>query len=442
MARILLVDDDQDFATPVKTLLGAEGHQVSVAPGVAEARELLDDGDFDLMFVDLSLPDGSGLDLVASGGPRAVVITGHPSVETAIRAVRGPVVDYLVKPLDRKQLLQCIDEAVTPDRPKKRGGASAGEFGMIGGSDAMQAVYEQVREFGPTDVTVLVSGESGTGKDLVARALHEAGGGQGRFVAVNCGAIPQELIGSELFGHEKGSFTGAVGQRLGVFERAGKGTVFLDEIGELPLDQQVALLRVLENRSIVRVGGEKDIPVEARVVAASNRDLAKMVEEGDFREDLFYRLMVLPIDLLPLRERQGDGALLARHFLEQYAEAHNSPTEIAAEAMKRLERHDWPGNVRELKHTLLRTAILNRKETCIESLPEGFDRPLSLKSDANRLAPGTSIRDMERRLIEQTLEHFDGNKTQTAEALGISLKTLYNRLSEYEAEAAEPNADE
>lgn len=433
MARILFVDDDADFTSATKSLLKAEAHDVHVAGSLQQARNALRHDAFDMLFVDLSLPDGSGLELVRDDGPRAVIITGHPSMETAIRAVRGKVVDYLVKPLDRSQLLSSINAALQDaKRNGNRPAPRRADTIMVGESEAMKKLRKTIADYATTDVTVLISGDSGTGKDLVAQALHKARNADEPFVALNCGAIPQELIASELFGHEKGSFTGAAAKRKGIFERAGNGTVLLDEVGELPLDQQVALLRVIETHTVQRVGGEKEIPVSPRIVAATNKNLEQEVSEGNFREDLFFRLMVLPIHVPPLRERHGDIELLAKHFLAQYAAEHGTPTEFSDEALARLTRYHWPGNVRELKHTVLRAAILNRGKASIDQLPDNFDRPPKWEAGTDSLRAGMSIREVEKTLIEKTLEHFDGNKKMTAEALGISLKTLYNRLVEYE----------
>lgn len=434
MARILLVDDDTDFTSATQALLASEGYEVDVAATLEEARLSLARQKPDVLFVDLALPDGSGLELIEADGPRAVVITGHPSVESAIKAVRGQVVDYLVKPLDKAQMVASIEAAAGPGGHSKRKTATGkgSSRSIVGESEQVKELLKTIAEFGPTDATVLITGESGTGKDLVARALHDVRNSDEQFVAVNCGAIPKELIGSELFGHEKGSFTGAATKRAGIFERAKKGTVFLDEVGELPQEQQVALLRVLESSVINRVGGETDVTVSARVVAATNRNLEKAVGDGSFREDLFFRLMVLPIHVPPLRERKGDVELLAQYFLEQYAGEHGAPTEFAPEVRAKLNAYHWPGNVRELKHVVLRAAILNRGKENIKDLPDNFDRPPSWSNDADSLRPGMSIRDVEKKLIEKTLQHFDHNKKLTAEALGISLKTLYNRLAEYE----------
>jgi DNA-binding NtrC family response regulator len=437
MARILLVDDDSDFTAATQTLLQAEAHDVETVGTLAEAAGVLNRETFDMLFVDLALPDGSGLELIQDDGPKAVIITGHPSMESAIRAVRGRVVDYLVKPLDKSQLIRSIESVATETVDvRKPSYESTRPANMIGESPVMKALFKSIAEYGPTDVTVLVSGESGTGKDLVAQALHNTYNADAPFVPVNCGAIPRELVASELFGHEKGSFTGAAAKRVGVFERARRGTVFLDEIGELPLDQQVALLRVMETRTMLRVGGEREIPMTARIIAASNKDLEKAVSEGKFREDLFFRLMVLPIHVPPLRDRDGDVALLANYYLAQYSREHGTPAEFSPHVLTKLERYHWPGNVRELKHTVLRAAILNRGKERIDALPDNFDHPPKWTDDTNSLRAGMSIREVEKTLIEKTLEHFDGNKKLTAEALGISLKTLYNRLCEYDEDNA------
>jgi DNA-binding NtrC family response regulator len=443
MASILFVDDDSDFTLAVQPLLQGEGHEVRIATCLAEARTLLSQGKFDVLFVDLLLPDGSGLELVSEDGPKTIIITGHPSIESAIRAVRGSVVDYLVKPVDRSALLKSLQHVASDDagktadvrRSHKRHGGI--DDLIIGDSAPMQALRNRVSEYGATDITVLITGESGTGKELIARALHAARDPDRPFVALNCGAIPQELLASELFGHEKGSFTGAAARRKGLFERAEDGTVFLDEIAELPLQQQASLLRVLETRTVQRVGAESEIPIKPRVVAATNRNIEEEVRKGRFREDLFYRINVLTIHAPPLRDRGGDVALLADYFLAQYAGEYGTPETPTAEALARLVAYQWPGNVRELKHTLLRAAILNRGRTQVEELPDDFERPLAWASAGDVLAPGMSIREVERNLIEKTLDHFDGNKTMTADALGVSLKTLYNRLKDYESPSPE-----
>lgn len=443
MVSILFVDDDPDFTAAVGPLLEREGYGIHVAQSLSEARRLLEQQRPQLMFIDLLLPDGSGLELVSDHGPRAVIITGHPSIESAIRAIRGKVVDYLVKPVDSRQLRKTIRRVLDSQPIPNASGKAADNddylsaVPLVGEFAPMLALRGLIRDYGETDVTLLITGESGTGKELVARAVHEVRGSDKPFIALNCGAIPPELLASELFGHEQGSFTGAMKRHRGLFERAEDGTVFLDEIGELPLAQQAALLRVLETQTVQRVGAEKEIPVSPRVVAATNNDLYQQIREGQFREDLFYRINVLNIHVPPLREREGDMKPLTSHFLTEYAAEYGTPENLAPAALERLMAHRWPGNVRELKHTLLRAAILNRGKPCIDTLPEDFDRPPAWAQPDSGLAAGMSIRDMERSLIQKTLEHFGGNRKKTADALGVSLKTLYNRLKAYEDQGAD-----
>lgn len=434
MARVLLVDDDPNFAQATRSLLGEEGHRIDTARTFADADSELRSRHYDVVLIDLGLPDGSGLDLVRANGPKAVIITGNPSIESAARAVRGPVFDYLIKPVDGEQLREVLRSATANGAAGRPAVAKQRGFSIIGESEPIVALREMIAEYGPTDAPVLVEGESGTGKELVARALHDARSPDSPFVALNCGAIPKELIASELFGHEKGSFTGASGRREGAFERAADGTVFLDEVGELPLDHQVTLLRVLESRSVQRVGGSRDIPIKARVLAATNKDLADQVRDGQFRADLYYRLAVLPIQVPPLRERRDDIPLLAHHFLEGYAGEYGTPADISTELLQEMQAYGWPGNVRELKHTLLRAALASRDRERVERLPGGLDNPLPRAQEAAALQPGTSIRDAEKLLIRRTLRHYGGKRQPTAEALGISLKTLYNRLKEYDME--------
>jgi two-component system response regulator HydG len=435
MAHILLVDDDESFTSATKTLLEADEHSISTAASVEQASKMLSENSYDLLLVDLALPDGSGLELVRERGPRTVVITGHPSIESAVRAIRGPVVDYLIKPLDRKTLGRSIRSATNSSATGARATAGTEEdVAIVGESAGIKRLKNQIEEYGPIDVTVLITGESGTGKELVAEALASQHDKKGELIPLNCGAIPQELIASELFGHEKGAFTGATAQRLGVFERAKSGTVLLDEVAELPLEQQVALLRVLESKKVTRVGGGREIPLDARIIAATNKDLKTLVADGKFREDLYFRLAVVPIHIPPLRERRDDIPLLAEHFLLHYQEQYGSPTSVSNEVLERLQAFNWPGNVRELKHVLLRAALLNRDRQLIDELPEGFDQLSNWQNDFTGLQPGLSISDVEKALIFKTLKHFDGKRKETAEALGISSKTLYNRLREYGAD--------
>ena len=302
----------------------------------------------------------------------------------------------------------------------------------------MREVFDQIRQVAPMDCTVLINGESGTGKELVARAIHRASRRSGALVPVNCGALTQELIASELFGHEKGSFTGANRRHLGVFERATGGTLFLDEITEMPIAQQPHLLRALETRRVTRVGGEAELPFDARVVTASNRSIAQSLDEGRLREDLYFRLSVFPIALPALRERMEDVPLLANAFLDELNEEQGTAKRFSERGMDRLMAWHWPGNVRELRHAVHRAFIVT-PEPCGElRIPDSVSVTPVASDDG--LRAGRSIRDVERQLIECTLDHLGGDKRASAEMLGISLKTLYNRLAEWSQEAEPGNA--
>ncbi len=301
----------------------------------------------------------------------------------------------------------------------------------------MQRVYDLIGKVAPTDATVLVVGESGTGKELVAETIHELSRRKrGPFLAINCGAVSPTLIESELFGHERGSFTGATQRHRGHFERASGGTLFLDEITEMPIELQVKLLRVLETGMVMRIGGDEPLPTDVRVVAATNRSPQQAVADGRLREDLYYRLNVFPISLPPLREREGDVTLLAQHFLATLNEAEGTRKRLGAATLERLERSDWPGNVRELKNAVQRAFIMAEGEINAGCLPDDLGVPVvaatvPVDGASPALAVGTSLGEAERQLIEATLEHYKGDKKKTAEVLGISLKTLYNRLNQY-----------
>jgi DNA-binding NtrC family response regulator len=403
------------------------------------------------VLLDLELPDGNGLDLLPDleHQPEAevVIITGHGSMGSAIAAFRGGAVDYLEKPVDLERLQSIasrfqrtfgLKQEIRSLRHELR---ALGRFGaIIGRSKQMQRVYDLIGRVAPTNSTVLVRGETGTGKELVAETLHRLSPRSSRpFIALNCGAVTPTLAESELFGHEKGSFTGADRQHRGVFERADGGTLFLDEISEMSLDLQVRLLRVLESHVVSRVGGDRQIKVDARVVAASNRDLEAAVADGKFRQDLFYRLNVFPIDVPPLRERPDDVELLAEHFLDILNHKIGGDKRFAPDALERLTQHRWPGNVRELKNLVERAYILSENEIGAAAipLPGSLARrePETTDDGSVRVAIGTPIAAVERLLIEETLRHHDGNKQQTAKTLGISVKTLYNRLNAYGAGA-------
>lgn len=453
MPIALVVDDDAATLQAMQKLTRAAGFQVTRADSVKSARHALGEVTPDVVVADLELPDGTVLDLLddLSEVPRVdlVVVTGHGTLDSAITAFRGGATDYLQKPVDVDRLKKILAHVRERCRLSDEVSALRGElrklgrFGkLVGRSPRMQEVYDFIGQGAPTDATVLVTGETGTGKELVAETLHALSRrSDGAFVPLNCGAVPKELIESELFGHEKGSFTGASRQRKGVFEVAHRGTLFLDEITEMSTDLQVKLLRVLETRRFARVGSDREIEVDVRVVAATNRDPHEAVRDGYLREDLLYRLLVFPIALPPLRDRHGDIELLAEHLLERLNQEHDASKRFTPDALSRLAAQRWPGNVRELRNTVERAFILSGDEIGAEQLPlrgngSGGEAPAPSGADVGGSARipcdvGMTIADVEQRLILATLADVGERKT-AAELLGISVKTLYNRLKSYE----------
>ena len=446
MSRILLVDDEPRFCQATSELLARYGHEVIAVNDVRRAREALAGKPPELLLLDLMLPDGNGLELLEQLGDdhptKVVIITGHPAVKAHIESLTGPSVSYLTKPIHAQDIERLVRDLAEPTVDEATAG-SAAHFGlMVGESERMQRVYDGVQRFARTDATVLVQGESGTGKELVAAALHRLSGRSGQFVPVNCGALTSELAASELFGHEKGSFTGATRRHIGVFERAEGGTLFLDEITEMRPDLQAFLLRALETGQIVRVGGETQTPVDVRLLAATNRNPLEAVEQGGLREDLYYRLSEFVISLPPLRERSGDIPLLVNHVLEALNARHGTRKRPSAELLRRCQLYAWPGNVRELKHVLHRNFLLTDASDGEVGVQEHLENALAAGTAAEGLRAGRLIRDVERELILKTLAHFSGDKNAAAEALGISLKTLYNRLHEYsQSEAADTSVE-
>ncbi len=443
MPHALVVDDDTNTLIALAELVSAEGFSTATAATLEEARAHLAERAPDVVLCDLILPDGRGTDLLdeLQGAPatEVILITANATIETAVTALRLGAYDYLTKPIDIPRLktllaqlrrTQALKEEVTALREELR---QLGRFGpLVGTSPSMQAVYTMIGRVAPTDVTVLIVGESGTGKELVAESVWRLSRRRsGPYLAVNCGALSANLIESELFGHEKGSFTGAERRHQGFFERANGGTLFLDEVTEMPIELQVRLLRVLETGAMLRVGGDKEIKVDVRVVAATNRDPEEAVKAGKLRQDLYYRLQVFPIQLPPLREREGDVVTLARHFLGERNRIEGSEKHFSQEALAALVRYAWPGNVRELKNVVDRAYILADDEITPECLPaeiSGEERPTG---PFIRVRVGTPISEAEKRLILATLRELQGDKKRTAETLGVSLKTLYNRLHEY-----------
>jgi len=455
MPRALLVDDDAGSLAPLAELIQCDGFSTVSATTLAQAQTLLADAVFDVVLTDLILPDGSGLELMeaaAAMGAQVVLITGHASVETAVQALRRGATDYLTKPLDVPRLKSILANVTRTRELQAEIGSLRGElrklgrFGpLVGASPAMGALYDLIGRVAPTEATVCIIGESGTGKEVVAQAVHELSRRRKEpFVPVNCGAISPTLIESALFGHEKGSFTGAERTHRGVFEQASGGTLFLDEVIEMPIELQVKLLRVLETGTVVRIGGEKPIAVDVRVIAATNRIPERALQEGRLREDLWYRLNVFPIALPPLRERGQDIEVLADHFLGELNAAQGTQKRWSRAARVTLTRYRWPGNVRELKNLVHRAYILGEEEIDAQCLPAevvGSETtpvaelhvgggPIQLGS-ALPVQVGSRVEDVEHRLIIATLEACSGNKQKAAEILGLSLKTIYNRLNAY-----------
>ncbi|NMH61221.1 sigma 54-interacting transcriptional regulator [Alteromonas ponticola] len=436
MLTVLLVDDDPEFTDVACTIIEFLGHEVLTAGNLKEARDWLEKEQFDHILLDFMLPDGSGVHLFEeldqlAKRPRVTLITGHPSVRGIIKGLCGPNIDYLVKPIQREEI-----EAVLEGKKasKSTGGSNIKKhFGhLIGESAQMKDLYKLIERVSRTSANVMLLGESGVGKEVVAESIHEASEVEGPYVATNCGAFSKELIGSELFGHEKGAFTGAVGRKSGVFEQAEGGTLFLDEITEMPIDMQPNLLRVLENKVVIRVGGTKTIPVACRVVSATNRTMEEIAESKVLREDIYFRLAVFPITIPPLRERKEDIPLLATYFIDELNKENDTRFEWDESQLDMLTAYDWPGNVRELRHFVHRAAIMSDPDKTELDLPKTIESPFAKKqSTTPALQAGRTIEDVEKELIYATLEKVNGNKTLAAEMLGISTKTLYNRLHAY-----------
>ncbi len=439
----LLVDDDPVFLATLAKLVAQEGFGTSTAKTLEEARQRAEDHFPDVLFTDLMLPDGSGLDLLkrldASAPTDVVLITGYATVETAVEALRRGATDYLIKPLDvarMKAVLANVARArafraeIDSLRTELR---RLGHFGpMLGTSPEMEEVYDLVSRVAPTEATVLVMGESGTGKDLVAQTVHQLSRRRREpFLPVNCGAISPNLIESELFGHERGSFTGADRLHKGHFERANGGTLFLDEITEMPIELQTKLLRVLETGTVMRIGGERPIQVDVRVIAATNRVPEEAVRDGKLREDLLYRLNVFPIHLPPLRARGADVELLAASFLDELNKAEQTSKTLSRAALEYLRVYNWPGNVRELKNVLHRAFILADTEIAADRFPASVRGPDTGEAPAVQGKMSTPLAEAERRVILATLAQLGGDKKKAASALGISTKTLYKRLRAY-----------
>jgi two-component system response regulator HydG len=443
--RILLVDDDATMSETLALGLRKRGFEVAARASGAEAMQALDDGDFEVVVTDLAMRGMGGIELcerVVANRPDVpvVVLTAFGSLESAISAIRAGAYDFINKPVELDVLAIAAERAAAHRRLREEVRRLRVEVGkaprfdaLVGRSLAMQVVYDLIDRVAASEATVLVSGESGTGKEIVARAIHSHGRRRGGpFVAINCAAMPESLLESELFGHAKGAYTDAKTAEPGLFARASHGTIFLDEIGDMPLGLQPKLLRVLQERTVRPVGGRDEIPIDVRVVAATNRDLESAIEEGRFREDLYYRINVVHVPLPPLRARVGDILPLAQHFLSLLASrADKSVSGIAAPAAEKLVAYAWPGNVRELQNCIERAVALTRfEQIVVEDLPEKIrdyrrSHVLVASDDPSELVP---LEEVERRYIARVMEAVGGNKTAASRVLGIDRKRLYRML--------------
>ncbi len=452
-ARILVVDDEPNARAALRTLLSEEGYSVAEAADGMDALEILREQSMDVILADVRMPRMDGVALVRAareeGIPAAfVMMTAFATVETAVEAMRAGAENFLTKPLDPAAILVVLDKVLekrdlTRDAEQLRLRVEERYRieSIIGESAALQAIFDVVRRAAPTKATVLLLGESGTGKELVAQAIHQESPRREKpFVKVNCAALSETLLESELFGHERGSFTGAVGRREGRFELADGGTLFLDEIGDIAPSVQVKLLRVLQQREFERVGGTQTLKVDVRMVAATNRDLAAAVAAGKFREDLYYRLNVVAMTLPPLRMRKGDIPALVSHFIQRYAQSYGKQVRgLLPGTLNALLRYDWPGNVRELENVIERAVVLaTTPDLTADDLPPVLSGPSPTHSAGAPFIPGATLREIEREAILRTLEVVEGSTSRAAAMLGISARKIQYRLKEYSNRDAKP----
>ncbi len=453
--RVLIVDDEQNARDALRTLLVEEGYEVAEAADGEEALEALDHFAPAAVLSDMRMPKLDGRSLLKRAremGSDAVFVmmTAYASIDVAVEAMRAGAENFLVKPLDVGAALMVLQKALEK-RALLREAAGLRERvrervrfkNIVGDAPELVAVFDVIKQAAPTKATVLLLGESGTGKELIAQALHEASDRKDKpFVKVACAALSESLLESELFGHEKGSFTGSIGRKEGRFELADGGTLFLDEIGEISPSVQVKLLRALQQREFERVGGTQTLKVDVRVVAATNRDLAAEAKAGRFREDLYYRLNVVAITLPPLRARKSDIPALVSHFLEKYATAYGKDVKgLAPGTLNAFLAHDWPGNIRELENAVERAVVLGKSsELTADDLPATLRGPRPLGQGAGSLIPGATLHAIEREAILRTLEMVQGSTIRAAQVLGISPRKIQYRLKEY-AEAAPAEAE-
>lgn len=447
--RILVVDDEANAREGLKDLLEGWGYDVATAEDVRTAFEAIKRFQPVIILTDLKMPGNDGMTLLhllneekLLDSTHVLICSAHGDIETAVEATKQGAEDFLTKPVDVGRLRITLQKIASRNRiyeemlllrDKVR---KLGTFGKLNGSTPkIKAVFKQIQVIAPSSAAVLITGESGTGKELVAKAIHQNSKRKEKaFIPVNCAAIPESLLESELFGHEKGAFTGAVAFKEGCFELANSGSIFLDEIGEMPVDLQSKLLRVLEDGSFRRLGAKDEVKVDVRLIAATNRNLEELVEEGKFREDLYYRLNVINIDLPPLRERTEDIPLLVQNFIEEFNLKNDRKIKgISKDALNLLKKYSFPGNTRELKNVIERAVIVSTNEILeVDDLPEAL-RTKAVKAPQIEFNLGITMEEVEKQMLFHTLNYVDGNKTKAAKMLGISLKTLHNKLNKYKS---------
>ena len=441
-SSVMVVDDEPGIRTALRANFLRHGWRVETASSVREAMRALEGKEFDLVVTDIRMPDGTGMEVMRSArqwspGAAVILLTAYGSVPDAVRAMRDGALDYLTKPISFEQLQATAAQVMhRANRMPVEDLSSAGD--IVGRAPLLLRAIQRARAAAATDADVLIESESGTGKELLARFIHDSSDRSRKpFVAVNCAAVPESLLESELFGHGRGSFTGAVGAKAGKFEQADGGTILLDEIGEMPLHLQPKLLRALQEREFERLGESRSVRVDIRVIATTNISLGAMVERGKFRGDLYYRLNVIPLSLPPLRDRREDIPVLAQHFAERFAAQLRSPVpRLHRGFLDRLQSHSWPGNVRELANFMRRVMALSGTleidAGCFEKEFDGSQRSsFPVQTQAPPMLAGTPIREIEKLHLESTLALTDGNRTHAAEMLGISLRTLRNKIREY-----------
>ena len=453
--HIMVVDDKRGSREALQKMIAKEGYQVSIAHDTETALEIFGREAAHLVITDLRMPGRDGISLLKevkrmSSETEVILISGHGTVETAVEAMREGAYDFITKPLERVVVLKAISKArekqdLTRENADLRAQlrSLSDASGFIGNSAAVREVKELIRQVAPTSANVLILGESGTGKEIVANAIHRSSERAGRpLIKVNCAALPETLLESELFGYERGAFTGAVSRKEGRFFLADEGMLFLDEIGDMPMALQAKILRVLQEGEFERLGGNETLKVDVRIVAASNQDLTEAIAERCFREDLYYRLNVIGIHLVPLRERRGDIPLLVEHFLERFSAKNNQPVNVFSRAaVEAMSNYDWPGNIRELENSVERAVVLGRGEMLtLADLPasvagesrEDDELPVEAGSTVISIPVGTPLAEVERRVILETLRSTGGDKSAAARRLGIATRTIYRKLDQAE----------